>query len=126
MRARGPALICGVSLDPRLQAIFDAIMAAHPQGEGLTLNQLSEELLTKPVTYADIDAIIGALEDAGVDLEAAEPPASPADLARVLAAARALTEENGKRPSPEEIALRTGLSPAAVRRALQLGRSVAP
>jgi hypothetical protein len=113
-----------VALSAPLQSIFDAIMAAHP--DGLTLNQLSEELLTKPVTYADIDELIGALEEAGVNLEAPEPAASPDELVRVLAAARALTAETGKRPSPEEIAARTGLSAAAVRRALQLGRSVAP
>jgi hypothetical protein len=42
----------------------------------------------------------------------------------VLAAARALTAETGQRPSMEEIAARTGLSAAAVRRALRLGRSL--
>lgn len=113
---------CGVPLSPRLQSIFDDIMKAHP--DGLTLNELSEELLMKKLTYTDIEEIIGALEDAGVDLEAAERQAHPADLARVLAAARALTEETGRRPSPSEIAERVGLTPAAVRRALQLGRSI--
>jgi hypothetical protein len=113
-----------VALSPHLQSIFDAIMAAHPAG--LTLDQLSEELLTKPVTYADIDEIIAALEDAGVNLEAPELAASPEELVRVLAAARALTAETGKRPDAEAIAARTGLSAAAVRRALRLGRSVAP
>ncbi|HET6283334.1 MAG TPA: sigma-70 domain-containing protein [Polyangia bacterium] len=110
-------------LSPQLQSIFDDIMKAHP--DGLTLNELSEELLMKKLTYTDIEEIIGALEDAGVDLEAAESPAHPADLARVLAAARALTEETGRRPSPSEIAERVGLTPAVVRRALQLGRSIA-
>lgn len=108
-------------LRPELQAIFDAIMAAHPGG--LTLDELSDELSTKPVTYADIDELIGALEDAGVDLDSPAPATNPADLVRVLAAARALHEETGKRPSTAEIAERTGLTPVAVRRALQLGRS---
>ena len=110
-------------LRPELQAIFDAIMKAHP--EGLTLNQLSDELVTKPVSYADIDELIGALEEAGVDLDAPEPAATPEELARVLAAVRELAAETGKRPSAEEIAARTGLTPAAVRRALQLGRTAA-
>jgi hypothetical protein len=113
-----------VPLRPELQTIFDAILAAHP--DGLTLDELSEELLHRPVTYADIDEIIGALEDAGIDLDAPEQPASPEDLARVLAAARALTAETGKRPAAEEIATRTGLTAAAVRRALKLGRSLGP
>jgi hypothetical protein len=111
-----------VPLSPKLQAIFDAIMAAHPGG--LTLNELSDELVTKPVTHADIDELIGALEDAGVDLDAPERPVSPDQLVRVLAAARALAEETGKRPSPEEIAERTGLTAVAVRKTLQFGRSV--
>jgi DNA-binding IclR family transcriptional regulator len=111
-----------VSLRPELQTILDALLAGHPNG--LTLNELSEELSTKSVTYADIDEIIGALEDAGIDLDAPEPVASPDELMKVLAAARALTEETGKRPSAEEIAARTGLTASAVRRALNFGRSL--
>jgi len=110
-----------LALRPDLQELFDAIMAAHP--DGLTLNVLSEELVRKPVTYADIEEIIGALEEAGVNLEAPEAVARPEELFRVLTAARALAAETGKRPSPEEIAERTGLTAAAVRRALRFGRS---
>jgi hypothetical protein len=109
-----------VSLSPSLQAIFDAIMTAYPRG--LTLDELSDELVTKPVTHADIEEIIGALEDAGVDLEAAPRPAQPAELARVLVAARELMASNGKRPSPEEIARHTGLTPPVVRRSLLLAQ----
>jgi hypothetical protein len=106
-------------LRPELQAIFDEIMAAYP--EGLGLDELSEALLRKPVTYADIDEIIGALEEAGVDLEG--PAATSEELRQVLAAAREIARETGRRASAEEIAERAGLSPAAVRRALRLGRS---
>jgi hypothetical protein len=112
-----------VTLRAELQTIFEAIMKAHP--DGLTLDELSDELSTKPVTYADIDEIIGALEEAGVDLDRPEPAAGAEDLARVLAAARALAEETGKQPSADDIAQRVGLTPAAVRRALQFGRSIA-
>jgi len=112
-----------VALRPELQVIFDEIMKAHP--DGLTLDELGEELFRKPVTHADIDELIGALEDAGVNLDAPATPASPEELMKVLAAVRALTAETGKRPSTEEIAGRTGLSAREVRRALQLGRSVA-
>jgi sugar phosphate isomerase/epimerase len=113
-----------VPLSPHLQEIFDAIMAAHP--DGLGLNELSDELSTRPVTYADIDELIGALEDAGVDLEGDQPPARPEDLRAVLAAARALSAETGKRPSMTEIGERAGLSLAVVRTALRFGRSLAP
>ncbi len=94
-------------------------MAAHP--DGLSLNELGEELLRKPVTYADIDEIIGALEEAGINLDNPTPQPRPEDLVQVLAAVRALTSETGNRPSVEEIAARAGLTVSAVRRALQLG-----
>jgi hypothetical protein len=110
-----------VALRPFLQEILDAILAAHP--DGLTLNALSEELVNKPVTHADIDELIGALEEKGIDLEGPEPPVRPEELFRVLTAARALVAEKGARPSPEEIAARTGLTPAVVRRVLRFGRS---
>jgi hypothetical protein len=121
-RVRGKAQI--VAMRPLLQEIFDAIMAAHP--DGLTLDVLSEELSNKPVSYGDIEELIGALEEAGVDLEGPEPSGRPEELFRVLTAARALAAESGRRPSAEEIAERTGLTAAAVRRSLRFGRSVAP
>jgi hypothetical protein len=111
-----------VSLRPELQAIFEAIMKSHP--DGLTLDQLSEELVTKPVSYADIDELIGALEEAGVDLDAPERPPRPEELAQVLAAVRSLTAETGLRPSTGQIATRAGLTPVAVQRALRFGRSL--
>jgi hypothetical protein len=110
-------------LSAELQAVVDAIKAAHP--DGLSLDELSEELLHKPVSYADIEQIIGALEEEGFDLEDPAPAGHPEELARVLGAARALTAETGTRPSPDQIAARTGLTPMAVRRALRFGRSAA-
>jgi hypothetical protein len=110
-----------VDLSPHLQPIFDALMASHPAG--LTLDELGEELVRKPVTFADIEELIGALEAAGVDLEGPGSPARAEDLKAVLTVARELTAETGKRPSAAEIALRAGLSPIVVRRALRLGRS---
>jgi hypothetical protein len=104
-----------------LQVIFDEIMAAHP--EGLTLDELSDELAPRRVSYGDIELIIAALEDAGVDLSGPGPAARPEELARALTAARALAAETGKRPSVQEIADRAGLTLAEVRRALRLGRS---
>jgi hypothetical protein len=111
-----------VPLPPELRPLFEAILKAHP--DGLTLDELSDELADKPVGYAEIDAIIGALEDAGVDLVAAQPPPRPEDLARVLAAVRAHTAETGSRPSPAEIAARAGLTATAVMQALRFGRSL--
>ncbi len=109
-----------MALSPRLEQIVADIKAAHPQG--LNLDELSDALLDKPVNYTDIDQIIGALEEAGFDLDRPEPQ-DHEELARVLAAVRALAAESGHTPSVDEIAGRTGLPPAVVRRALRLGRS---
>jgi len=111
-----------VALSPHLQALFDAIRASHPNG--LTLDELSEELVSKAVTYADVDELIGALEDeAGFDLAGPAAEGRPEDLARVLEAVRALVAETGQRPSAAAIAARVGLTPTAVRKALRLAGS---
>jgi hypothetical protein len=110
-----------VALAPHLQPIFDALKAAHPRG--LTLDELGEELIRKPVTYADIEELIGALEADGIDLEGPGTPARPAELARVLDSARAFAAEHGRRPTIAELADRAGLTPIVVRRALHLGKS---
>jgi hypothetical protein len=110
-----------MGLSPHLQPIFDQLTAAHP--DGLSLDELSEELLYKPVSFADIEELIGALEGAGIDLESHGPPARPEELKAVLTAARELAGETGKRASIAEIAERAKLSPITVRRALRLGRS---
>jgi hypothetical protein len=110
-----------VALSPHLQPIFDALQAAHPKG--LTLDELAEELIRKPVTFADIEELIGALEAAGIDLEGPGTPASSEDLSRVLDSARAFAAEHGRRPTIAELASRAGLSPIVVRRALHLGKS---
>jgi hypothetical protein len=110
-----------VPLPPELQSIFDDLMKAHP--DGLTLDELSDEIWNRPLSYADIDALIGALEEAGIDLEASEAAPRPEELVQVLAAARALAQETGSRPSVEQIATRAGLTPTTVRKALRMGRS---
>jgi hypothetical protein len=113
-----------VPVSPHLQSLFEALLAAHPNG--LTLDELSDELSTKAVTYADIDELIGALEAEGRDLGATTSVAHPDDLKRVLTAVRAIVAETGKKPTADEIAARTGQTATAVRRALQLGRALVP
>ncbi|HVT06800.1 MAG TPA: hypothetical protein VHO67_05065 [Polyangia bacterium] len=112
-----------MALSPHLQPIFDALKAAHPKG--LTLDELAEELIRKPVTYPDIEELIGALEADGIDLEGPGTPARPEELSRVLDSARAFAAEQRRRPSVAELADRAGLSPIVVRRALHLGKSAA-
>lgn len=112
-----------MGLSPHLQPLFDALMASYP--DGLSLDELSEELLYKPVTFADIEELIGAIEAEGIDLEGPGSPAPPEELKAVLTTARELTAETGKRPTIVEISERAKLSPIAVRRALRMGRAAA-
>jgi hypothetical protein len=112
-----------VALSPKVQPIFDALKAAHPKG--LTLDELAEEVLRKPLGYAEIEELIAALEAAGIDLEGPGTPARPEELQRVLDSARAFAAEHGRRPTVAELADRAGLSPIVVRRALHLGKSAA-
>lgn len=109
-------------LRPELQALFEAIRAAHP--DGLTLDELSDETVRRPLSFADIEALIVALEEAGVSLDGPASPPRPEDLVEVLAAARALAQEQGRTPSVTDIATRAGRSPILVRRALRFGRSL--
>jgi hypothetical protein len=110
-----------VALRSDLQVLFDVIRAEYPEGVGL--DDFAAFLLDKQVTYADVEALIAAFTEIGVDLTAPEP-VSPEELGRVLAAARAIAGETGQRPSAAEIGARTGLSPVAVLRALRLGRTL--
>ena len=112
-----------MALSPKVQTIFAALQAAHP--EGLGLDDLAEELIRKPLSYPEIEELIVALEAAGVDLEGPGTPARPEELARVLDSARAFAAEHGRRPTVAELADRAGLSPIVVRRALHLGKSAA-
>jgi hypothetical protein len=110
-----------MALSAYLQPIFDALKAAHP--DGLTLDELGEELIRKPVSFADIEELIGALEGAGISLEGPGTAAKPEELVTVLNAVRSFTKETGRRPTVVEIAERAGLSPIVVRRALHLAKS---
>jgi hypothetical protein len=106
-----------------VEPIFAALQAAHP--EGLTLDELAEEVLRKPLSYPEIEELIVALEAAGIDLEGPSTPARPEELVRVLESARAFAADHGRRPTIIELADRAGLSPIVVRRALHLGKSAA-
>ncbi len=109
-------------LRPELQTIFDQLMTAHP--EGPSLDDVSDATWNRSLSYADIDELIGALEEAGVDLDPPEAPPRAEELVQVLTAARALTQEQGQRPGVAEIAARAGVPVSVVRRVLLLGRSI--
>jgi hypothetical protein len=109
-----------VPLRPELADIVNTLLAAG--ADGLSLDELADALGTTPVSFNEIEEMLEQLEAGGVAVPS--PPAAdlPAELGRVLATARALDQELGRRPSTLEIAERSGLPHASVRRALLYAR----
>lgn len=107
---------------PEIEAIVQLLLDHH--ADGLTLDELSVELLARSASYAEVEAVIEALEDAGVPLDGPEPSATHDQLVQVLTTARSLTKETGTKPDVDAIAERSGLTPITVRRALRLGRAI--
>jgi hypothetical protein len=110
-------------LAPALQAVLDDLAARGPGS--LDLDDLADALAPHGASYADVEEMIEALEARGVLVERVEPGRLSDDLAQVLAAARALSGELGRRPTVDEIAPRAGLDGLAVRRALRFAAVLA-
>lgn len=109
-----------MTLSPALKQILDTILAS--QRRPLTLDALADAIGMQAVSPADIDALMAALEERGIEVAAPEPGAVSADLTQVLATARLLRVELGRKPSALEIASRSGLEHTAVRAALLFAR----
>jgi DNA-directed RNA polymerase sigma subunit (sigma70/sigma32) len=90
----------------------------------VTLDALGEALGARAVSHAEIDAMIAALEARGVKVVAPEGGGGEERLRVVVATARALVAELGRKPRPAEIAARSGLSEDEVRRALALAQVI--
>jgi hypothetical protein len=112
-----------VKLRPELEDIVKTLLAAG--ADGTSLDELADAIGTLPVSYDEVDAMIERLESAGVDVQGPQPADLPAELGQVLATARALDKQLGRRPSASEVAESSGLSPAVVRRALLYARVLA-
>lgn len=92
----------------------------------MDLNDIAEVIDRRAISYEEVEYIIDRLESEG--LRVAEPldPGDVEVLRAVLASARRLAAELGRRPTVGEIALACGHAPHAVRRALeQAGRAKA-
>jgi hypothetical protein len=88
----------------------------------LTLDALGDAIGSLAITPDEIDALMAALEAQGRRLLGPEGGGGEQRLGRVIAAARALTSETGRRPGVAEVAERSGLTPEQVRHALALLR----
>lgn len=110
------------ALRPELEACAAELLAL---GEPvLSLERISDAIGVLSVSYDEIDALFDRLEAEGITI--GEPGAEPASvhLGDVLRAARRLREQQGRVPSPAEIAEATELSPEQVQRALLFARIV--
>jgi hypothetical protein len=103
-----------------LRPVVDALLALPRQV--LTLDDLADAIGTHAVTAQEIDGIMRAVERAGRRIDSPEPGEVSEDLGRVIQTAKMLSAELGRRPTPEEIATRAGLTASAVRGALLYAR----
>lgn len=105
-----------------LRVIIDKLVAASESSRQVSLDALGQAIGVHAVSYAEVDAMISALEARNRRVEATTEGRGEEYLRLVVDAVRSLSRELGRRPSLAEIALRTRLSLDQVRHALLLAR----
>lgn len=115
--------MCAVgTLRRDLMEIVDRLVAESPDTGSISLDDLGQAIGLKSVSYTEIDAMISALEARDRRVEATTEGRGEEYLRLVVEAVRTLSYELGRRPSLNEIALRTRLNQDQVRHALLLAR----
>jgi DNA-directed RNA polymerase specialized sigma subunit len=103
-----------------LQAIVDQLLAASAGSGEVALDSIGRAIGARAVTTIEIEAIIDALDKAGRKIVGPDGGTGEARLKAVVAAARALGPELGRKPTVAEIATRAGISKEDVVHALAL------
>ena len=103
-----------------LRAIVDTLLIASERSREVTIDALGEAIGTRAVSSAEIDEMITALESGGRRVIGKAGGSGESHLKAVVAAARALGPELGRKPTAAEIATRAGLTADEVRHALSL------
>lgn len=115
-----------MALSPALRTVLAELLDRSERTRTLGLDDVASAIGAAAASASDVEEIFAALEAAGRTIADAEGTTSPkADLAEVIAAARAITLETGRRPTPAAIAERTGLSEDRVRAALRFASIMA-
>lgn len=115
-----------MALRPALRLVLQELLSRSAQSRVLTLDDVAGAIGTVATSADDVESLFAALEGEGRTISDADVSHSPkADLAVVLAAARALAAETGARPTPSAIAGRAGLSVERVRAALRFATIMA-
>lgn len=108
-----------VSMRPEFRSVLDELLVRHRASGVVDLNDIAEVIGARAASYEDVEALIDALEAAG--LQVAEEARAPqiALAKQVLALALQLKGRLGRRPTVEELAAETGRPAHEVRRALE-------
>lgn len=111
-----------IELRAEVRLIVEDLLAASEASNEIALDAIGEAIGIRAITPEEIDAIMTALEAGGRRIIGPTGGEGEAHLRAVVAAARALAPELGRRPTVAEIAERSGLTPLEVRHALALVR----
>jgi hypothetical protein len=111
-------------LRPALEPIVTELLKRSERSGKVSLDELGEAVGSRSVDADDIDQLFAALEEAGREIVAPSGGTGGLLLSKVIPAARALKAELSRRATVDEIAARSGLTPAAVRQALLLARVI--
>lgn len=110
------------SVRAEVLAIVDGLLEASEPTKELTLDAIGDAIGAKAITPDEIDALMTALEAAGRVIVGPRGGDGEEHLRAVITTARSLTPELGRKPTPSEIAERSGLSLLEVRHALALAK----
>jgi hypothetical protein len=111
-------------LRAELTTVIETLIRAGGAKREISLDALGDAIGTRSVSYPEIDAMISALEARGYKVVAPDNPRGEQHLREVVAAARALSNELGRRPNLGEICQRSHLDPEQVKHALMLARII--
>ena len=107
---------------PELRKIVDDLLAASADSREIHLDAVGEAIGARAITTPEIEAIMDALDAAGRKLVGPQGGDGEARLKTVVATARTLQPELGRKPTVAEIAARSGLTEDDVRHALTLAK----
>ena len=108
-----------------IEAVLLALLEASEVSREVSLDGIGDALGTRAVTAEEIDELLSKLEKQGRRVTGPSGGGGESRLKAVIAAARALQEELGRKATPAEIAARAGLTEEQVRHALALARVIA-
>jgi Sigma-70 region 3 len=110
------------SLRAELRTIVDTLLRKSVATREVSLDALGEAIGSRAVSYTEIDAMVASLEAKGRRVVGATDLRGEEQLRTVVATAKSLSTELGRRPNIAEISARAGLSLNQVKHALVLAR----